>query len=550
MNAHNSKPLVASQGVLTWMVVLGSWLTCPPLFAESFANYGRIVFPEGVINGAATWTWAERASMPWPRTGFAACSVNGKIYVFGGYTFSPYVPSFKTVAEYDPATDAWTTKADMPTTRTWVSCSPLNGKIYVIGGMQGPVEQGNPGLPTVEEYDPATDTWTRKANMLTGRAVSGTCVAEGKIYAIGGVTTFAQPLTAVEAYDPATDRWSASQDLPAPGGAVAAVQVNGHIYATGRGTPAGGFDSRMDRYDPLSDTWVRLADMPTARGFLTTAALKGRVYTFGGLNGNPSAAVEVYNPFADSWFVRGDMNLPNVQGGTQPFRSFGLASAVIGDTIYVMGGARSNLSGDSNIVLAYAAPTTDILFDEGPLSVAYGLPSATHSPLPGWDENAITTISNSGMESPACINAATLVATLPFDDTFTHIAHDDAGNELGRVVMRAQGRHKIDLSADRAIVDEMTGTIQLAFGGNLIGNGPAAALSVIDATGIYASATQISADGLALYVSGYVLLPLESDPDTCLCLQDNILRTFATGQIIDTDVHSLWEGEYQAGRGR
>ncbi len=50
----------------------------------------------------------------------------------------------------------WTTKADMPTPRSWFSTSVVDGKIYAIGGWNG----GN--TPTLEEYDPATDTWTKK----------------------------------------------------------------------------------------------------------------------------------------------------------------------------------------------------------------------------------------------------------------------------------------------------------------------------------------------------------------------------------------------------
>ena len=42
-----------------------------------------------------------------------------------------------------------------------------DGKVLVIGGI-GPYGS----FPLVEEYDPATDTWTTKARMLTSRAFS------------------------------------------------------------------------------------------------------------------------------------------------------------------------------------------------------------------------------------------------------------------------------------------------------------------------------------------------------------------------------------------
>ena len=61
------------------------------------------------------------------------------------------------------------------------------------------------GLPTVEEYDPTTDTWTRKADMLTAREFLSVSVLGGRIYVIGGGSNlYAAGLSSVDEYDPAT----------------------------------------------------------------------------------------------------------------------------------------------------------------------------------------------------------------------------------------------------------------------------------------------------------------------------------------------------------
>ena len=70
----------------------------------------------------------------------------------------------------------------MPTAREMLSSSVVNGKIYVIGGGK----TGGTMASTVEEYDPATDTWTKKADMPTARWRLSTRAVNGKIYAIGG----------------------------------------------------------------------------------------------------------------------------------------------------------------------------------------------------------------------------------------------------------------------------------------------------------------------------------------------------------------------------
>jgi N-acetylneuraminic acid mutarotase len=104
------------------------------------------------------------------------------------------------VEEYDPATDTWTPKADMPTARTYLSTSVVNGRVYAIGGRTS----NRNAFSTVEEYDPATDTWTPKAGMPTERLRMTTSVANGKIYAIGGSGNRGGPdaIATVEEYDP------------------------------------------------------------------------------------------------------------------------------------------------------------------------------------------------------------------------------------------------------------------------------------------------------------------------------------------------------------
>ena len=87
--------------------------------------------------------------------------------------------------------DTWTKKADMPTPRYSFSTSVVNGKIYAIGGVTTDPDSifANPpeiAVATVEEYNPATDTWTKKVDMPTPRYILSTSVVNGKIYAIGG----------------------------------------------------------------------------------------------------------------------------------------------------------------------------------------------------------------------------------------------------------------------------------------------------------------------------------------------------------------------------
>jgi hypothetical protein len=75
----------------------------------------------------------------------------------------------------------------------------VNGKIYAIGGVKS---GGADHVSQVEEYDPATDTWTRVADIPTARSGVATSAVNGKIYAIGGWVGTGSPISTVEEYEP------------------------------------------------------------------------------------------------------------------------------------------------------------------------------------------------------------------------------------------------------------------------------------------------------------------------------------------------------------
>ncbi len=92
----------------------------------------------------------------------------------------------RTVDAYNPATNTWTPKAPLPSGRRQASgAAVISGKIYVAGG-----ENGTNRLTTLEVYDPVGNSWAPKANMPTARAYSAAGAVNGLLYAVGGSTGF------------------------------------------------------------------------------------------------------------------------------------------------------------------------------------------------------------------------------------------------------------------------------------------------------------------------------------------------------------------------
>ena len=314
-----------------------------------------------VANLAAEENWTRKADMPTQRSGFDTCIVDGKIYAIGGEIEGFGNLSLSTVEMYDPKTDTWERKADMLTARTGVSVSVVDGKIYAIGGTElkrfeidvfDKVKEewrkarvwDAKELPTVEMYDPVTDTWIQRADMPTPR-MAPTCVVDGKIYAIGGSATInfkeGKPtrLKTVEVYDPVTDTWAKARNMNHVRAGAAVSVVNGKIYAMGGvGWPQlpnhpGPFLSSVEVFDPKTNRWTDVADMPTPKSLHTASVVDGKIYVIGGgFRGKGPylylPTIEISDPKTDHWTQAPDMPTGKDGHGAQP----------IDRQIYILGG--------------------------------------------------------------------------------------------------------------------------------------------------------------------------------------------------------------------
>ncbi len=298
-----------------------------------FAASGVVLILAGVCAmpraAAGQGIWTKKADLPTPRFMMAACTVDGKIYVVGG--FSPAGSPLGTMEVYDPVTNRWERRSSMPTPRSSLAACAVNGSIYALAG------GASPFLATVEVYDPAADTWQSKTSSPTARTGCAACAVDGIIYVIGGLVGPTTPTPVVEAYDPATNQWMSRSSMPKAAGVLSACVVDGIIYTLGGGW--GGAPALPDvfAYDPGTDTWARRANMPTARFGLAVVALDRRIYALGGMayGGGPGlATVQVYDPGRDTWTQEPDM----------PTAQKALASEVAGSSIYLFGGMQNPAS--------------------------------------------------------------------------------------------------------------------------------------------------------------------------------------------------------------
>ena len=276
-------------------------------------------------------SWATKAPMPTPRWAFGlAAASNGKLYAIGGAGNNADV--LTTVEEYDPNTDTWTTKTPMPTARRMFGLvAANNGKLYAVGG-EG---SGLGAVAVVEEYNPATNSWASRAPMPTARWALGIAAAgNGKIYAVGGnigMMPVEPPFARVEEYDPATNVWAAKQQIVKAGlGLKLAAAQNGKLYAVWGTDLSEGAQAATQEYDPATDSWTDRGVMPTPRGsFGLTSESSGRLLIVGGqVQHSNVTTVEEYDPLTNTWAARQPLATPRSS----------LQAAALNQKVYAIGG--------------------------------------------------------------------------------------------------------------------------------------------------------------------------------------------------------------------
>jgi hypothetical protein len=228
----------------------------------------------------------------------------------------------------DLPSSRWESKAQMPTARARLAVVSYDGAIYAIGG---DTEEGPSGA--VEVYDPATDSWSRRASKPRPVRNVGAAVLDGLIYVPGGFDATNQVIAVVDVYDPGADAWSEASALPHPLLAYAIAVVEGKLYLFGGHDGTRYLDTVLI-YDPDSASWTMGTAMSKARGFCAAAVVSDRVYVLGGYDGqDESALCEVYDPAKEGsqetpWSILAPMSTG--RGG--------LAAVAIENYVYAIGG--------------------------------------------------------------------------------------------------------------------------------------------------------------------------------------------------------------------
>ncbi|MEZ4410716.1 MAG: kelch repeat-containing protein [Polyangiales bacterium] len=205
-----------------------------------------------------------------------------------------------------------------------------DGKVYAIGGVTSSTRASN----AVEMWDPVAGatSWVSRASLPIGIRSAGVAAGgDGRIYVYGGENG-SGPSDRAFAYDPATNTWRELARMARRRYAVASAgALDGRVYALNGNAGAGGTVRDAQAYDPMTSAWATLGSTPLhTEGSAAAGGADGRVYLFGGYdNATHYRDVSVFDPTTGAWTTA-----PRLPEG----RAWHGAALALDGTFHVAGG--------------------------------------------------------------------------------------------------------------------------------------------------------------------------------------------------------------------
>ncbi len=126
------------------------------LIALALPSTGRSEETGTIGKELASLPWKGATPTPFTRVESPTAVIDGKLFLFGGFTEDLGASSQLDV--YDPASDTWTRRKDMPTGVTHLNPAVDGNTLWLAGGFKGP--HPGPVVNEVWKYDIAADSWS------------------------------------------------------------------------------------------------------------------------------------------------------------------------------------------------------------------------------------------------------------------------------------------------------------------------------------------------------------------------------------------------------
>jgi N-acetylneuraminic acid mutarotase len=270
--------------------------------------------------------WEEIAPSPVGRAEAMTATIDGKLYVFGGFdeVAGPIVRS----DVYAPTTNAWSRIADLPRRLTHAGVAVVGRDVYVAGGYIGigPGFEQQFGTAEVWRYNVDDNAWTPTTALPTALAGGGLVALGRTLHWFGGNDSSRTDVSVHYVLDlDHPTAWNASAPLPSGRSHLGYVALGGKIYAIGGQF---GNDAALTTqtfvhvWNPVSPgAWIPIASMPAPTSHIasSTFILGGRIVVACGEHDHedPTSDVFIFNPVTATWDTLTSLPAPRFSGAAR-----------------------------------------------------------------------------------------------------------------------------------------------------------------------------------------------------------------------------------------
>lgn len=220
-----------------------------------------------------------------------------------------------------------------------------NGKVVVLGG----VKDGKGKTTTVvEEFDPVTERWTKKGNLLLFRRQQvAIALDDHRILIAAGRDTALEGTTATEIFDLRTGICTRGGEHPHPLTNHRLMMADSNVYLIGgRKSGPGGPDTDRPTdtyyYDEATDAWKFAFNLPGGKPLFESIHVYNGIYTSGGSTDNGDTR------FSDIVYFIGKDGARALAGRLQTSVKGHCFAQWVGDSLITFGGESGTASSNAS----------------------------------------------------------------------------------------------------------------------------------------------------------------------------------------------------------
>lgn len=197
----------------------------------------------------STNVWVQRASLPAKGACGAQGAIAGLLYVYAGAA-SFNCNSVRGFYRYNPSTNSWTTLPSPPSAHESPIGGVISGKFYLVGTAAD--HSTSPAILAHNVYNPATNSWSSRAPLPSAQENAAGAALGGRLYVAGGtfLSGFSDRLTGtLRSYNPATNTWTTRAAMLTPRSAATGTNGGGLLWVIS-GFELGGRSTKNEAYTP------------------------------------------------------------------------------------------------------------------------------------------------------------------------------------------------------------------------------------------------------------------------------------------------------------